>query len=80
MATQVDVPGMGITLFSPVLAHSLEPGDLIQYGSDTNRVLRVERGRSTGLLYAWVGPKKNHALLVNEPILRAVGARAGGVI
>lgn len=86
MATTINVPGMGPTLFSPVLAHSLERGDLIHGARETFRLLappqpmntdgtkwlRIEAADADGE-WTWL------RLWLNEPVLRAVGARAGGV-
>lgn len=92
MATIViDVPGLGPTLFSPVMAHALEPGDLITHNGEPNgltwRVVAVRQYRSPivgGLCvratYDVPGFGDSEGVLkLNEPVLRAVGARAGGV-
>lgn len=89
MATTINVPGMGPTLFSPVLAHALEPGDMT-----------TNEGTTTGLAWRVVAVRREHCRLLgacvrvtwhvpgfgdsdglsplNSPVLRAVGARAGG--
>lgn len=71
----IDVDGVP-TLFSPVPAHSLEPGDLISHDDSPARVLMVSR---TGLSrYLRVTDANDTWLMpVNIPVLRAVGARAG---
>lgn len=92
MATQIDVPGMGMTLFSKVPAHALEPGDLITHNAEPNgvtwRVVAVRQYRSPivgGLCvratYHVPGFGDSEGVLqLNEPVLRAVGARTGGVL
>lgn len=87
----------GPMLFSPVLAHSLMPGDLIfdtvARGAGTAEVdrgpWRVLTTRLLGFPYSMASvemclPVDGHVHLMpfgpNEPVLRAVGARAAGVI
>lgn len=86
MAKVIDVPGMGPTLFSPVLAHSLEKGDLIAV--EEPQVWRVTaRPKPTKVrgfltLMAFRDSENREielGFLTNEPVWRAVGARAGGV-
>jgi hypothetical protein len=91
MAITINVPGMGPTLFSPILAHALEPGDLTTNEGTTTglawRVVAVRRGNSVivggpcvHVLYHVPGYGDSAGLLaLNAPVLRAVGARAGGV-
>lgn len=86
MAKVINVPGMGPTLFSAVFAHSLELGDLIISGPETDQVRRVQgiEPGDPGELDVQVGtgfrgPRYCWVFGVNEPVLRAVGARAGGV-
>lgn len=92
----IDTPH-GPMLFSPVLAHELEPGDLVfdTVAQDTG-VADVGRGpwrvlttRLLGFPYtmASVGMRSvadGRVCLMpfgpNEPVLRAVGARAAGVL
>lgn len=88
MATIViDVPGLGRTLFSPVLAHSLERGDLIHGARETFRLLAPPKPVSAnGTSWLHLDAVDNHGewtwlrVWPNEPVLRAVGARAGGVL
>lgn len=87
----------GPMLFSPVLAHELEPGDLVfdTFARDTGipdttrGPWRVLTTRLLGFPYtmASVGMRSvvddRVALMPfgpNEPVLRAVGARAAGVL
>jgi hypothetical protein len=79
MSQQV-IDGM---LFCPVLAHSLEPGDLFTLDADTApwRVFYIER-ESRDVLWIGVtapgteGSEFGYEVMFNQPVLRAVGARA----
>jgi hypothetical protein len=70
-------------LFSPVLAHSLEPGDLFTLDAECApwRVFHIER-ESRDVLWIGVtaastsGSEFGHEVMFNQPVLRAVGARA----
>jgi hypothetical protein len=79
----IDVDGVP-TLFSPVLAHSLEPGDLFTLtdpGSYPWRVYYIER-ESRDVLWIGVtapgtgGSEFGYEVMFNQSVLRAVGARA----
>lgn len=71
----IDVDGVP-TLFSPVLAHALEPGDLISHDDTPARVRMVSRNGLSRYMCVtddddtWLMP-------VNVAVLRAVGARGG---
>lgn len=72
-------------LFSPVLAHALEPGDTFRLDAQPEdqpwRVFYVER-ESRDVLWIGVtaagvsGSEFGHEVMFNQPVLRAVGARA----
>jgi hypothetical protein len=70
-------------LFSPVLAHSLEPGDLFTLDAEDApwRVFYIER-ESRDVLWIGVtaagtsGSEFGHNVMLNQSVLRAVGARA----
>lgn len=93
MAIVIDVPGMGPTLFSPVFAHALEPGDLFHAEGVTARATSVRRTGhghrvvSIGCNVVSIGENTvaseasadRYGAFLNERVLRAVGARAGGV-
>lgn len=64
-------------LFSPVLAHALEPGDTFHADDVTERVVSVSRvGRNARYLRVVCVNDIFHTP-INSPVLRAVGARAG---
>lgn len=82
----IDVDGVP-TLFSPVLAHSLEPGDLIHQDGRAWRVLAQPSefnpyrrpsapSRSIQLRRVSDGEWVHGTFGTNAPVLRAVGARA----
>ena len=87
----------GPMLFSPALAHELEPGDLIFDGDTPDAEIegtgrgpwRVLTTRLLGFPHTMASVKSRRvtddmvALMSfgpNEPVLRAVGARAAGVL
>ena len=79
----------GPMLFSPVLANALEPGDLIvpddsvepPWGGTAQRVAMTRRLVADVAVYFDSVTSPGPILLgVNEPVLRAVGARAGGLL
>lgn len=90
----IDVNGVP-TLFSPVPAHSLEPGDLLCYviaggvnagelTAPVRAIGHLEHGwEVTGRIVrvpvpaVYVGTRYSIPFLLNESVLRAVGARAG---
>ena len=81
--------GHGEMLFSPVLANALLPGDLIvpddsvepPWGGTTQRVAMTRRLVADVAVYFANDASPGPILLgVNEPVLRAVGARAGGLL
>lgn len=79
----IDVDGVP-TLFSPVLAHALEPGDLIATpfaDMPTTRVDAVARSANHWGLSVLIDTSHGTLLeeALNAPVLRAVGARAGRV-
>lgn len=91
--TRVIETSDGPMLFSPVAAHALTPGDLVapwHMAAGTpwpvryvNRH-RTDEGRETGEL--WLGletvpgePPVPNLTDLNTPVLRAVGARCGGL-
>lgn len=91
MAQQIiDVGGVP-TLFSPVPAHALERGDLFCYriagGFNEGRLSPMHRacgpaeihGRQAHVpvLTDYVGAQYHIPFRLNEPVLRAVGVRAG---
>jgi hypothetical protein len=81
--------GHGEMLFSPVLANALEPGDLIipdesvepPWGGTAQRVAMVRRLIVDIAVYFADETSPGPILLgVNEPVMRAVGARASRII
>lgn len=70
-------------LFSPVLAHSLEPGDLIcddPGHAPPRRVAAILARSADGVLFDLElrsGVVGKFSFRLNGPVLRAVGARAG---
>jgi hypothetical protein len=83
----IDVDGVPV-LFSPVLAHALEPGDLIHQDGHAWRVLAPPTefnpdrrpnapSRSIQLRRVADGEWVHGGFSANAPVLRAVGARAG---
>jgi hypothetical protein len=80
----IDVDGVPV-LFSPVLAHSLEPGDLVTTPDAVTswRVVAITNTRHrlapmVRVTFDVPGYGDSRALLgANESVLRAVGARAG---
>ena len=89
-STRLIETGAGEMLFSPVMAHSLAPGDLIaldvpELDPWEPTVAWVRQTRPLdGEVFLWLalpggnrlGPERRGP---NTPILRAVGARAAGV-
>jgi hypothetical protein len=79
--TVIEVDGVP-TLFSPVLAHSLEPGDLIcddPGHSPPRRVAAVLGNTIDGVLFDLElrsGVVGKFSFRANSSVLRAVGARA----
>jgi hypothetical protein len=64
-------------LFSPVLAHSLEPGDLVTDADGNSRPWRTPRvQRHDGVVFIEFDTTGGVLVGFNAPVLRAVGARA----
>lgn len=79
---------IGGVLYSPVNANALMRGDLVTIpsGAGSWRIIRTERVTSRDgqpqvrLTYDVPGFGESRGLLgINEPVLRAVGATAGGM-
>lgn len=72
----------GPMLFSPVLAHELEPGDLVMLPlvDSVGRLTGVPRSGPSGVGIQLVTDAYRLPVTFNEPVLRAVGARAAGVL
>lgn len=77
MAQIIDVPELGgPTLFSPVPAHALEPGDLFHADDVTERVISVSKSGQRARYLRIVCASDVFHTPINSPVLRAVGARA----